>query len=346
VKQALSYDDVLLMPAYSDIKSRSEVSISAELGNNLSFPVPIISSPMDTISEAAMATEMGYLGGTSVVHRYNTIEMQARQVSIALDVAKGRHNISIEIGAAIGVSGDYIKRAKSCLDAGATFLCVDVAHGHHVLMKDALTELRKQFGSSIHIMAGNVATLEGINALSDWGANSVRCNIGGGSICSTRIQTGHGLPGFQTILDCAKTDRDVTIIADGGIRNSGDIVKALAAGADAVMCGSLLSGTDESPGKVFEESDGTRWKCYRGMASKEAQINWRGKYSSYEGVSTKVPYRGPVRHIVADLERGIRSGLSYSGARSIKELQTMAKFIIQTSAGMGESKTHIVGRQW
>jgi IMP dehydrogenase len=151
---------------------------------------------------------------------------------------------------------------------------------------------------------------------------------------------------LQTIFDCAETDRNVTIIADGGIRNSGDIVKALAAGADVAMCGSLLSGTDESPGKVFEEVDGTRWKSYRGMASKEAQVSWRGRYTSHEGVSTRVPYRGSARAIVEDLSRGIRSGLSYSGARSISELQATANFIIQTSAGMGESKTHILSRQW
>jgi IMP dehydrogenase len=346
VIKALSYDDVLLVPSYSNIKSRSEVSIVADLGNGLVLDSPIIASPMDTISEAAMAIEIGYLGGAAVIHRYSSVEMHARNIAIAKDVAKEKYKTSIHVGAAVGVSGDYIKRATACVDSGATFLCVDVAHGHHILMREALTELRKVFGNSLHIMAGNVATLNGINDLADWGANSVRCNIGGGSICSTRVQTGHGLPGLQTIFDCAKTDRDVTIIADGGIRNSGDMVKALAAGADAVMCGSLLSGTDETPGKIFEESDGTRWKSYRGMASKEAQIDWRGDYSSYEGVSTKVPYRGSVKNIVADLDRGIRSGLSYSGARTIKELQSMAQFVTQTSAGMGESRTHILGRQW
>tara|TARA_B100000212_G_scaffold323744_1_gene284069 strand:- start:742 stop:1329 length:588 start_codon:yes stop_codon:yes gene_type:complete len=195
-------------------------------------------------------------------------------------------------------------------------------------------------------MAGNVATLQGVNDLSDWGADSVRCNIGGGSICSTRIQTGHGLPGLETIFECAKTDRDVAIIADGGIKNSGDMVKALAAGADAVMCGSVFSGTDETPGKVIEEGDGTRWKNYRGMASKEAQVNWRGRYSSHEGVSTRVPYRGSVSKLLEDIERGLRSGLSYSGARNVAELQSKAEFVIQTSAGLGESKTHITNRTW
>jgi IMP dehydrogenase len=195
-------------------------------------------------------------------------------------------------------------------------------------------------------MAGNVATLAGLNSLADWGADSVRCNIGGGSICSTRVQTGHGLPGFQTIIDCARTDRKVTIIADGGIRNSGDMVKALAAGADAVMCGSLFAGTDETPGTVFRDTDGRQWKTYRGMASKEAQIKWRGTYSSFEGVSAKVPYRGSVTAILEDLERGIRSGLSYSGARTLSALRGGAKFVVQTPAGQSESNTHIVHRSW
>ena len=195
-------------------------------------------------------------------------------------------------------------------------------------------------------MAGNVATLEAFNDLSDWGADSIRVGIGGGSICSTRVQTGHGLPGLQTIFECSKTDRDVAIIADGGIRNSGDIVKALAAGADAVMCGSLLAGTTETPGSVFEDKNGVKFKSYRGMASKEAQINWRGKYSSFEGISSQVPYRGKVGDILEDIERGLRSGFSYSGAHGLKELQSKAIFVRQTLAGQGESKTHINTRKW
>jgi IMP dehydrogenase len=143
-----------------------------------------------------------------------------------------------------------------------------------------------------------------------------------------------------------KTERDVTIIADGGIRNSGDMVKAIAAGGDAIMCGSIFSGTDETPGKIFEEADGTRWKTYRGMASKEAQISWRGKFSSHEGVSTRVPYRGSVKKILENLERGLRSGMSYSGSRSISEFHAKAEFVSQTTAGLGESRTHILSRKW
>lgn len=341
MKELLSYDDVLLLPRYSDIRSRSEICLSADLGNDLTMEMPLIASPMDTISETAMAATLGVLGATAIVHRYNSIEIQSRHISMARDLASAHGTHSIQIGAAIGVSDDYIARAITAIESGATFLCVDVAHGHHILMKEALSALRREVGNGTHIMAGNVATLAGINDLADWGADSVRCNIGGGSICSTRIQTGHGIPGLQTIFECAQTDRDVAIIADGGIRNSGDVVKALAAGADAVMCGSLFSGTDEAPGKVYEESDGTRWKAYRGMASKEAQMNWRGRYSSHEGVAARVPYRGSVKKIVEDIERGVRSGFSYSGARTTSELQSVAEFVRQTGSGISESGTHI-----
>lgn len=338
MNKTLSYDDVLLVPQYSDIRSRSEIDISARLSNNLKLSLPIFASPMDTISESDMANAIGRAGGSAIIHRYNSVEQQARHV-------KATKSSSV-VGAAVGISGDFLERAKAAEEAGADFICVDVAHGHHIMMQEALRRLRMLLGDDYHIMAGNVATLEGVNDLSDWGADSVRCNIGGGSICSTRIQTGHGMPGLQTIFECAKTDRDVCIIADGGIKNSGDIVKALAAGADVVMVGSLLAGTHETPGDVIKDGQGHTWKEYRGMASKEAQIKWRGKYSSFEGVSSRVPYRGPVEDILNDLERGIRSGLSYSGARSITELQHKSRFVAQTTSGLSESRTHITSRNW
>ena len=333
----LSYDDVLLVPQYSDIRSRSEIDISTDLGHGLELQLPIISSPMDTISEAQMANAIGGIGGTAVIHRYNSIEKQTQMVSAV--------NQPCVVGAAVGIGGDYLERASALVSSGANFLCVDVAHGHHIMMQEALGELRKLFGDDYHLMAGNVATLQGINDLSDWGASSVRCNIGGGSICSTRIQTGHGMPGLQTIIECAKTDRDVKIIADGGIKNSGDMVKALAAGADAVMVGSLLAATTETPGAVTMDIEGVGWKTYRGMASKEAQIEWRGKYSSYEGVTTTLRHRGSVLPVLEDLERGIRSGFSYSGARNIVEFHSSAEFIRQTASGLHESRAHINSRK-
>ena len=338
MKEALTYNDVLLEPQYSDIKSRSEVDIGSAFDGPsayVPFRLPIIASPMDTISEEGMAIAMWRAGGLAVIHRYNTIEEQATiagRATLAADCAAA---------AAIGTSADYLDRAQALYEAGIRILCVDVAHGHHILMREALSALRSTFGDRVHIMAGNVATLEGYNDLVDWGADSVRCNIGGGSICSTRIQTGHGVPGLHTIIECARSDRNAPIIADGGIRNSGDIVKALAAGADFVMLGSMLSGTDETPGDVINTPTG-KAKSYRGMASKDAQMDWRGKTASLEGISTTVPCKGPVNDLLGELERGIRSGFSYSGARSLKELQTKARFIRQTSSGQAESGTHIL----
>jgi len=332
MKQALTYDDVLLVPQYSDIKSRKEVNIGNDLDKRWRLKMPIISSPMDTVTESDMSNAMCNAGGLGIIHRYNTIKEQCDLVR--------KCNWG---GAAVGVTGDYLKRAVNLFEVGVNVLCIDVAHGHHILMKDAITAIKEELGDMVHIMAGNVATLQGFNDLSDWGADSIRCNIGGGSICSTRIQTGHGLPGLQTIIDCAQSDRDTKIIADGGIRSSGDIVKALAAGADFVMLGSMLAGTAESPGEKVATMAGSK-KKYRGMASKDAQMDWRGKYSSNEGVSTLVDFKGPVSLILNDLANGIKSGLSYSGCRTIAELQSKAHFVRQTNAGLGESHTHILSR--
>jgi IMP dehydrogenase len=337
IEETLTYDDVLLAPQYSDVRSRGEVRLLSVLGGNgptLQLSLPIIASPMDTVSEDDMGIAMWNAGGLAVVHRYNSVEAQIDIVDRIL-FAGGN------AAAAIGTSGDYLERASALYEMGVRILCVDVAHGHHILMKEALHELRATFGDSVHIMAGNIATLEGYNDLVDWGADSVRCNIGGGSICSTRVQTGHGIPGLHTIIDCARSDRNAPIVADGGIRNSGDIVKALAAGADFVMLGSLLSGTDETPGDVINTRQG-KFKSYRGMASKDAQIEWRGRTASLEGIATTVPCKGPVGVVLDELERGMRSGFSYSGARSLKELQTKARFVRQTASGQTESAAHIL----
>jgi len=338
-KQTIAFDDVLLQPQYSDITSRKEVSLSAPLDNLRKLKIPIIASPMDTVSEWKMASSLSSMGGMAIIHRYNSIEEQADQVKNALAVP----DCTI-VGAAVGVSGDFVERAVRCYEAGAKVICIDVAHGDHAMVKTAIASLREQLGMNIHIMAGNVATLEGFNRLADWGANSIRVGIGGGSICSTRIQTGHGVPTLQSIIDCARTDRDAILIADGGIKNSGDIVKALAAGADVVMLGSLLAGTDETPSETFRDRDGRCFKAYRGMASAEAQKAWRGKTCSLEGVSTTIPCKGSVKNVVEELLTGVRSGLSYSGARDISELQSKARFILQSHAASIESSTHILRR--
>lgn len=334
ITNALAFDDVLLQPKFSRIKSRSEINLSSAFNDTHSLRLPIIASPMDTVSESPMAAAMDTAGGMAVIHRYNTIDEQCKHIECL--------PADCMVGAAIGVSGDYMERATELYKASCRIFCVDIAHGHHVLMKEALGNLRNTFGNTVTIMAGNVATMSGFNDLADWGADAVRVGIGGGSICSTRIQTGHGIPTLQSVLDCSKSDRAAALIADGGIRTSGDIVKAIAAGADFVMLGSLLAGTSESPGRLIKQGDGSMRKVYRGMASKEAQIDWRGHTASVEGVTSSVPLKGSVATVLKDLERGIRSGYSYSGCRTTAEFQAYATFIRQTQAGATESSTHIM----
>ena len=335
IKEALTYDDVLLVPQYSEIESRQTIDIGNELGDTMLLDLPIISSPMDTVTEGAMASTLAFNGGLGIIHRYNTIEEQCDE-AVHVGVTPRL------VGAAVGVTGDYFERAQRLVQSGVQIICIDVAHGHHFLVERAIKSIRDALGRSIHIMAGNVATAEGYVALSNWGADSVRCNVGGGSICSTRIQTGFGVPGLHTIFECDKVHTGAKIIADGGIKTSGDIVKALAAGADFVMLGSLLAGTDQAPGQCIQTADGERHKVYRGMASREAQLDWRGEVRSFEGISSSVPYRGDVADILSSLSKNIRSGFSYSGAISQEELRERATFIQQTSASQVESHTHVL----
>ena len=335
IRECLTYDDVLLEPHYSDVETRNSVSLESKLGEGLVFDTPIIASPMDTVSEDRMAIELGVLGGVAVIHRYNTIEEQANLVTITKKMKQ-------RVGAAVGATGDFMDRTVALVNAGADFICIDVAHGHHKNVYEAIRKIRDSYGPSLHIMAGNVATAEAFEALQTWGADSIRVGIGGGSICSTRIQTGHGVPNITAIMDCAEVATTASLIADGGIKNAGDIVKALAAGADFVMLGSLLAGTDETPGELNVTG---MTKVYRGMASREAQKDWRGKSSAPEGISTKIPYKGSIKEIIPELVGNIKSGLSYSGATTIKGLQARAEFIRQTSAGQYESSTHILNKR-
>jgi|TARA_R110001583_G_scaffold115531_1_gene266039 IMP dehydrogenase len=340
IKTSYAFEDVLLTPQYSNIKSRSEIILGQNLiRDNLRVEFPVISSPMDTVTESKMIKTMAGFGGIGIAHRYCSIEDQCKMISI--ESMPKNYNA----GAAVGVTGDYLERSQALLHAGFNILCIDVAHGHHDLTGTALDRLRRSLGDDVHIMAGNVATPEGLRYLADRGANTIRVGIGGGSICSTRIQTGHGIPTLQSVVDCFPIAESlgVDIVADGGIQNSGDIVKALAAGASLVMLGSLLSGTDDTPGNLIQQSTGA-FKEYRGMASAKAQREWRGKVGSREGVVSLVPYKGTTQGILEDLEAGIRSGLSYSGSRTLCELSAKASFILQTPAGQKESNTHVYSK--
>jgi len=337
MKETLTFDDVLLVPGYSEIKSRSEITLSMEVPKACHLNIPIVSSPMDTVTESEMIIAMAVSGGLGIVHRYNSIEDQMKIVSDARKMLPSNAGI----GAAIGVTGDFVQRAEALYDEGANILCLDIAHGHHILMKNALTEIRASLGDSVHLMAGNVATLSAFNDLADWGADSIRVGVGGGSICSTRVMTGHGVPTLQSVIDCSKSDRDVILVADGGIKQTGDVVKAIAAGADLVMLGSMLAGTDEAPGETFYV-DGIKSKSYRGMASAAAQIDWRGHVASEEGVSHRVSAKGPVGKTLESIEKALRSGMSYSGAMNLTKFQAMANMIRITQASLVESKPHIL----
>lgn len=339
MNEALSYDDVLLVPQYSNIKSRSQIDIQSELGNNIVLKLPIISSPMDTVTEDQMAVEMYKAGALGIIHRYNSVEEQAQMAARVLV-----SNEETTVGAAIGMTGDFEERALALRAIGVKILCIDVAHGHHIMMERCLKTLKDRLGETVHIMAGNVATEEAFTTLAQWGADSVRVGIGGGSICSTRLVSGHGIPTLHSIMECAKSPTDVKLIADGGLKTSGDMVKALAAGADFVMVGSLLAGTQEAPGDLLSNETDAQYKIYRGMASRSAQSDWREKTSTPEGISTSVPYKGKVSDVLRDLAGGIRSGLSYSGAKNLTELRSKSSFIRQSSASQVESWTHILGR--
>lgn len=343
IQTALTFDDILLVPSYSTITSRNEVSLEQDLDRNIKLQLPLISAPMDTVTEDIMCVAISKAGGLGIIHRYNTIQEQVDMVSLAL------HTGAKYVGAAVGSTGDFLERGKELFKAGAAVICVDVAHGHHENVKIAMEKLNNDFAYDCHLMVGNVATGKAFQDLSDWGADSVRAGVGGGAICSTRLQTGFGVPNMSVIFDCVQTLAYKTgkskLIIDGGIKYTGDMVKAYAAGAHFVMCGSMLAGTDQSPGETFIDGNGVTMKNYRGMASREAQNDWRGKSSAPEGISTFIKHKGSVEPILNDIRGNIQSGFSYAGARNFEEFMGKVQLVQQTSAGMSESFTHILNKK-
>lgn len=329
--QAITFDDVLLIPAYNHHESRRVVDISmSDRLDKLNLKLPIMSSNMDTITEHKMANFMHEKGGIGVLHRFMTVEENIAEFKLCPE----------KTFVSIGCTVAELERAEALRDAGALYFCVDVAHAHAKYVGKTLKGLRKILADRC-IMAGNVATYAGADYLASCGADIIKAGIGGGSVCSTRIKTGFGIPMLTCIEDCARTDR--SIVADGGIRTSGDIVKALAFGADFVMIGSMLSGTTPTPGEVVMNNNGLPIKYYRGMASREAQEDFLGhmhEWKTAEGVSTEVPYRDTQDAIIADIIGGLRSGLTYAGASSISELQRKLNYILVTTAGRIESLPH------
>jgi len=470
-KEGLTFDDVLLVPKYSDITSRSQTNLSTKLSRNISINIPFVSANMDTVTESSMAVAMARAGGIGIIHRFLTIEEQANEVlkvkrsgsvmienpysisseksikdaldyaedkeisgllvvdsnfklvgivterdllfansngsisdimtkdvvtakpGVALDEAKQiLHQHRIEklpivddsgiikglitskditnnadfpnaskdkkgsplVGAAVGVKGDFLERTESLLEAGTDVLVVDIAHGHSENAISAIKNIKKAF-PDCELIAGNIATAQGTEDLIKAGVDAVKVGVGSGSICITRVITGSGVPQLTAVMDCAKIGNDygIPIISDGGTRTSGDATKALASGASSVMVGSMLGGTDESPGTVLTKN-GKRFKVYRGMASLAASIGRKSKETGSfsfdddlndyvaEGVEAMVPYKGTVVDILKQLSGGVRSGLSYCGAHSISQMQENAEFIKMSRAGFAESQPHDV----
>jgi len=334
--KGLCFDDILLIPQYSNVLSRHNVDIKMNVGN-IHLNLPVIAAPMDTVCDTDMCIAISKQGGMGILHRYMPIEDLVRKTSYLV-------NNGVNFGVSIGATNGYMSDAYSLIDAGAELILVDTANGHSTYAVNAVKSLRKEFGHSIHIMAGNIATYDGYRRLEDAGADSVRVGIGGGAACTTRIVSGHGVPTLQSIIDIYEktkhTKRKTAIIADGGIRNSGDMVKAFAAGADAVMVGSMFAGTDESPGEIITNINNEKVKVFRGMASAAAQKDAAGKVSVSEGISTTVPYKGSVLSIINDIRGGLGSGCSYSGAENLAELAEIAEFVVVSSASLHESKPH------
>lgn len=346
-EEAFTFDDVLLQPQYNEIKSRKDVSLKTKLTKSIEIDIPIISSNMDTVTESVMAKKMHHLGGIGIIHRFMTIEN-------TIECLQSMHPVQRFI-VSIGFNDDFEKRMTVYREFQVAAICVDVAHGWCDRMFDMIKRI-KDFYPEVDVIAGNVASPDAAADLCRVGADAIKVGIGPGSMCTTRLVTGCGVPQLTAIMECAEIAKivDVPIIADGGIKTSGDIVKALAAGASSVMLGSLLAGTDETPGEIIKENKGflygrpiydsigaKKYKKYRGMASKDCMTGWKGDYhAAPEGESKLIECKGPAENIIKDLLGGIRSGMTYCGASTIEELQNNAVFRKVTGNTLIENKPH------
>ncbi len=394
MKRALTYDDVNIVPKYSELESRGDVKLNTRFTKNTELSIPIVTSPMDTVTELDMALEIMEWGGVGVIHRFMSIEkqslmmkklhkefenyfkidkdepktlIQARKEYYEIngrpndkdsqedfddynDMVKDRLEMNERwskkpLCAAIGVTDDYLERAQELFKNGCNVLLIDVAHGHHKFVGEAIEEIKTRL-STIEVVAGSVATGEACEYLCEKGADAIRVGIGNGSLCETRIRTGVGIPQVSALIDCvAVADTyGVPVIADGGVRNIGDVCKGLACGADSIMLGSLLSGTKETPGtieKIGKWPNEQLHKKYRGSASLDSKKS-RGHNKNVEGNHKVIPYKGKVRRIINDIQDGIRSSFSYVGANTMDEFHSKVELMEVTMAGNLEGKPHLL----
>ena len=393
MKKYLTYDDVNIVPKYSEVKSRDNVDLTTRFTKNRKLHIPIVASPMDTVTEEKMAIEMMERGAVGVIHRFMSIKKQSYMMKSLhykwdsfFNIGDGKersadndydewykklHNKSkitksdyeelkdygmftddmaetdrmwrnLPFCAAVGVTDDYLERAKELVLNGCNVILIDVAHGHHKNVGVAIEEIKSKI-SNIEVIAGNVATRDGAEFLCEKGADAIRVGIGNGSLCETRIRTGVGLPQASVLLDLYSVcdDWDVPIIADGGIRNVGDVAKGLGCGADSIMVGSLLSGTKESPGQIEKQGEWPNeklFKKYRGSASRDS----KGNDKNVEGNHKVIPYKGKVNRILSDIEDGIKSSCSYVGANNLEEYRSLVEFVEVTNAGQVEARPHLL----
>lgn len=342
---ALSYHDVLLVPQKLEFGSRQEIDLKTKIAPNFSISIPLISVGMDTVTGPEMAVALCKLGGISFYPRFDLPEIEAQKIR---EIKKQKAKVI----ASIGVKDDWLKRTQLCLKSGADAITLDIAHAHCSRALEVIADFKNRF-SKISMLAGTIATYEGAMDLYKSGADCVRVGVGAGTICTTRIVAGSGVPQITAIMEAVRAKKrfkNKFVIADGGATTAGDIIKGLAAGADAVACGSLFAGTEESPGKIVEKN-GVFYKEYNASTSateKNHQINKDQNHKKphftlhVEGVESVVKYKGSVKDVISQLLAGIRSGFSYSGAKNIQELHRKAKFIQISNAGYQESLPHDV----
>ena len=338
IGKGYSYNDVLIVPKYNKVLSRRDVNLKTRVTRNYEIDIPIVASNMDTVCESKMAIAIGKLGGLGILHRFMTIEEQAKQIE---EIKKE----GLIAAAAIGVK-DTKERVAALVRAGVNILVIDLAHGHSKYAGKILDYLKENY-PNIDIMAGDIATKDAAEYFLSKGADAIKVGVGPGAMCTTRIMTGAGVPQLTAIMDVYEAVKgEIPICADGGLKKPGEVVKALGAGANTVMFGFLLAGTEESPGEIVEK-DSNKYKLYRGSASydasmKKAQLDGQLDKGiiSVEGEQTLVPFKGPIVNVLGSFLGGLRSGMTYMGANEMKKLIGKADFIEISHAGLEESQAN------
>lgn len=338
IAKAYSFDDVLIVPKFNKVASRKDVNFRTKVTRNHYLDIPLLAANMDTICESKMAIALGRLGGLGVIHRFLTISDQAKEIKLVKDQG-------LLAAAAIGVK-DYEVRAKALVEGGVDILVLDVAHGHSK-RTDIVFDYLKNNYPQVDIMVGNIATKDAAEHFINKGADAIKVGIGPGSMCITRVMAGAGVPQITAIMEAYEASQGrIPVCADGGIKHPGDLSKAIGAGADTVMSGSIFAGTDETPGEVIEK-DNKNYKEYRGMASYAAtmkKLSLDGQKIDevvhVEGEMTLLPTAGPIEEVVKKYLGGLASGMTYLGAANIEAIKGKADFVEITAAGLKESVAH------